>query len=71
MFTSLFGFNKYYVDFCRNVTGRIKKAALHLPDLGGAEGGLPHPAEKEIRRKELPQDGSIGGRAAIKDESRG
>lgn len=49
----------------------MKKEGVDLPDLGGAEGGLPHPAEKEIRRKELPQYGSIGGRAVIKDESRG
>lgn len=25
-----------------------------LPDLGGIEGGLPRPSEKEIRRKECP-----------------
>ena len=31
-----------------------------LPDAGGIIGGLPHPLEKEIRRKECPprEDGT-------------
>ncbi|MBQ3850336.1 MAG: hypothetical protein IKH21_00545 [Clostridia bacterium] len=33
---------------------KTEKDVYILPDLGGIIGGLPHPAEKEIRRKELP-----------------
>ena len=32
------------------------KEGYVLPDLGGIEGGLPLPAEKEIRRKEAPAE---------------
>ncbi len=34
---------------------RMKEGYV-LPDLGGIEGGLPLPAEKEIRRKEAPTE---------------
>ena len=40
-----------------------------LPDSGGVLGGLPHPLEKEIRRKETPgavrQSGAHGGSTPI------
>lgn len=32
----------------------MKTEGYVLPDAGGILGGLPHPAEKEIRRKECP-----------------
>ena len=39
-----------------------------LPDIGGILGGLQHPLEKEIRRKELP--GFVPGRKPRRSGSR-
>ena len=32
----------------------MERPDRELPDMGAVLGGLPHPAEKEIRRKECP-----------------
>jgi hypothetical protein len=32
----------------------MSKPDRALPDMGAVLGGMPHPAEKEIRRKECP-----------------
>lgn len=37
-----------------------------LPDIGGMLGGLPHPREKEIRRKEPPAS-EFGRKTAAKE----
>ncbi|MCR5808686.1 MAG: hypothetical protein K6G56_03900 [Clostridiales bacterium] len=36
-----------------------EKEGFILPDAGGIEGGLPHPLEKEIRRKECPPGNEV------------
>lgn len=48
---------------------KMKKAGYVLPDLGGIEGGLPRPSEKEIRRRECPPRGEALP-AALNERSR-
>ncbi|MBO4848131.1 MAG: hypothetical protein J5586_03160 [Clostridia bacterium] len=41
-----------------------------MPETGGALGGMPHPAEKEIRRKELPPRDGMAPPAVFNEKSR-